>query len=313
VYSGGSNDDAAFSCAIDLAESNHAKLTIVSAFDNISKLQSNMPTATNFIDEIIRQRKQDIKSLISRHKINDLLNIEVKIFTGIAFIDVISEVIEYSRDLLVKAIEPNEGLIETLFGSTDTKLLRKCPCPVWLIKARVNIVDKKILVGINFESDNPENEQINSDLLRLAGSLALTTDSELHVVHAWRLLHEDLFRSHRTLNSESEVDQMVKDEEQNRRVWLENTVNKNLSSIDKETSVKLNPKLHLIEGSAAKVIPELAESLEIEHMVLSTVGRSGIVGYLVGNTAETILNQINCSVLAIKPKGFVSPVVNKKT
>jgi hypothetical protein len=31
-------------------------------------------------------------------------------------------------------------------------------------------------------------------------------------------------------------------------------------------------------------------------------------GFIIGNTAETILNQIDCSVLAIKPSGFATAV-----
>jgi nucleotide-binding universal stress UspA family protein len=38
------------------------------------------------------------------------------------------------------------------------------------------------------------------------------------------------------------------------------------------------------------------------------VGRVGIPGFFMGNTAEEILDQIDCSVLAIKPPGFESPV-----
>jgi len=41
---------------------------------------------------------------------------------------------------------------------------------------------------------------------------------------------------------------------------------------------------------------------------MGTVGRTGIPGLIMGNTAESILNNIGCSVLAVKPPGFVSPV-----
>jgi nucleotide-binding universal stress UspA family protein len=41
---------------------------------------------------------------------------------------------------------------------------------------------------------------------------------------------------------------------------------------------------------------------------MGTVARIGIPGLLIGNTAETILDQLDCSVLAVKPPGFVSPV-----
>ena len=41
---------------------------------------------------------------------------------------------------------------------------------------------------------------------------------------------------------------------------------------------------------------------------MGTVGRSGIDGVIIGNTAEKVLNRIECSVLALKPPGFVTPI-----
>jgi len=41
---------------------------------------------------------------------------------------------------------------------------------------------------------------------------------------------------------------------------------------------------------------------------MGTVGRTGIQGFFIGNTAEEILNQVECSVLAVKPPGFQTPV-----
>jgi nucleotide-binding universal stress UspA family protein len=41
---------------------------------------------------------------------------------------------------------------------------------------------------------------------------------------------------------------------------------------------------------------------------MGTVSRTGIRGLIIGNTAETILRSVRCSVLAVKPEGFVTPV-----
>jgi nucleotide-binding universal stress UspA family protein len=41
---------------------------------------------------------------------------------------------------------------------------------------------------------------------------------------------------------------------------------------------------------------------------MGTVARTGISGFIIGNTAENILQKIDCSLLALKPQGFVSPV-----
>jgi nucleotide-binding universal stress UspA family protein len=41
---------------------------------------------------------------------------------------------------------------------------------------------------------------------------------------------------------------------------------------------------------------------------MGTVARIGVAGLFIANTAEAILEQIECSVLAVKPEGFETPV-----
>ena len=41
---------------------------------------------------------------------------------------------------------------------------------------------------------------------------------------------------------------------------------------------------------------------------MGTVARTGVPGFIMGNTAETMLQQIDCWVLAVKPEGFLTPV-----
>jgi nucleotide-binding universal stress UspA family protein len=41
---------------------------------------------------------------------------------------------------------------------------------------------------------------------------------------------------------------------------------------------------------------------------MGTIARAGIPGVITGNTAERLLPSIPCSMLAVKPADFVSPV-----
>jgi nucleotide-binding universal stress UspA family protein len=66
--------------------------------------------------------------------------------------------------------------------------------------------------------------------------------------------------------------------------------------------------VHLIKGEAASSIRILSESLQVDLIVVGTVGRSGLPGFIIGNTAEEVLQTTSASVLATKPKGFVSPI-----
>ncbi len=89
-----------------------------------------------------------------------------------------------------------------------------------------------------------------------------------------------------------------------------------LDALMQETGEKLGadamdyikPQRHLLKGSARKEVPALTRHLQVNCIVMGTVARTGVRGFIMGNTAETILEQISCSVLAIKPPGFVTPV-----
>ncbi len=60
-------------------------------------------------------------------------------------------------------------------------------------------------------------------------------------------------------------------------------------------------KVHLMHGEAAEVIPQFVSGHGTDLLVMGTIGRTGLSGILMGNTAERILNRVECSVLAVKP------------
>ena len=56
------------------------------------------------------------------------------------------------------------------------------------------------------------------------------------------------------------------------------------------------------------MIPKHLEDNKIDILVMGTVARTGIQSFVIGNTAENVLQKVTCSLLALKPNGFVSPV-----
>jgi nucleotide-binding universal stress UspA family protein len=67
-------------------------------------------------------------------------------------------------------------------------------------------------------------------------------------------------------------------------------------------------RIELRQGEPEDVIPEFVVAEGIDLVVMGTVARTGIAGLLIGNTAERLLHRLPCSVLAVKPDGFHSPV-----
>lgn len=67
----------------------------------------------------------------------------------------------------------------------------------------------------------------------------------------------------------------------------------------------------LEKGDAMDVIPEYTRSKKINLIIMGTVGRSGLKGLLIGNTAETLIRRVGCSILAVKPDA-VEKILRKR-
>ena len=186
-----------------------------------------------------------------------------------------------------------------LFGSTDLHLLRKCPCPIWLANPGRRRRYERILAAVDPYSDAPESAALDRTILELAAALAALEKSELHVVHVWRLEGEEFLRGRLAGVANIDVDEMTRD--------VQRAHEQRLARLLRPYAAR-KPVVHFKKGVAAQVIPAVARRTKADLLVMGTVGRSGVEGLLIGNTAERILNAVRCSVLTVKPHGFVTPV-----
>lgn len=70
----------------------------------------------------------------------------------------------------------------------------------------------------------------------------------------------------------------------------------------------VEPILRVERGEPWQWIVSTASRVDADFTVMGTLGRGGMEGILIGNTAETVLHSNGGSVLAVKPDGFVSPL-----
>ena len=68
------------------------------------------------------------------------------------------------------------------------------------------------------------------------------------------------------------------------------------------------PQVHVVKESPHFAVLKQIEVNGIDLVIMGTVARTGVDGLITGNTAERLLPQLPCSVLAVKPASFVSPV-----
>ncbi len=299
--------------AVTLAENNQASLTVVDVTERVTAgigMPEGGPISANLQAAMVSAHAQGLETLIEPYRAR--IEIQTKVLIGVPFLEIIREVLRNGHDLVIKSPE-NLDWLDRLFGSDDMHLLRKCPCPVWLIKPGIPKTYRRILAAVDVDDAYPLAElklrrALNRQVLEMAGSLALSEFAELHIVHAWVVIGESAMRGALTHTPEEQIIAHVEREKRQHEVSLDALMGKVTSNLGQDAVDYLKPQTYLVKGSARKEIPALAKRIEADLVVMGTVARIGIPGFIMGNTAETILNQIDCSVLAIKPPGFETPV-----
>lgn len=71
----------------------------------------------------------------------------------------------------------------------------------------------------------------------------------------------------------------------------------------------LPAQVHFVIEPPDVAITKCVERPGVNLLVMGTVGRTGISGFITGNLAERLLPRIPCSLLAVKPPGFKLPIV----
>ncbi len=293
-------DDSTLERVVVLARENDAKVTLVQAIKNDSLGETLLQIGQKSVklqDIIVQEHKENLAE-IANSLLAKGVAVEHQLLVGDAAIEITKDVLKNGRDLVIMTAEGELGLKERIFGSTSSQLMRKCPVPLLVVKPGAGKEFKKILAAIDPVVSEPAHDTLNASILQLANAFAQGPEDELHVVHGWALLGESLILGRGGLSHAAIAE--IYEVESKRRLHLLT------EAVRKAEISRYIP--HIAKGEAAKVIPHFIDDIGVDLLVMGTVCRTGIPGFLIGNTAESILNLVHCSVLVVKPDGFVSPV-----
>ena len=306
----GKDQTAALARAVSLAENNQARLTLLEIIEPPrSGILEGSRTRDALFTGASQRRMAALEALAEPYQ--ERLDIAVKVRLGTPYLEAIREVLAENRDLVIKLANPEEGLLERFLGGTDLQLLRKCPCPVLVMSPQDKDNYRRILAAVDFDPWRAEPEEttaLNRQILGLASSLALSDFADLHLAHSWEPLSPEMMRLWSDTEDAGEIAAQVNIEHLRHQEGFERLARQLRDWIGDETYDYLTPRLHLLQGSARETIPALVARMKFDLVIMGTVGRAGIPGAIIGNTAEAILGQLRCALLAVKPADFVTPV-----
>jgi nucleotide-binding universal stress UspA family protein len=290
---------AALDRAIATAETNGARLTVMDVVTEIS-LAGYIKRVHNVdLNAQLREQRLQFLETLAQPYTDRGIPVYTTVATGIPFIEVVRAVQRNAHDLVMKVAEHGTGLVGPLFGSTDMHLMRKCPCPVWIDRAGNDPAYHRILAAVDPFDD--ESGNLQRLILDLATSLADREHATLDVVHAWEMPGESMMGNGRGRIPRSELELLLDATQTRHREALDDLLSPNGLSTG-------SSNVHLLKGRPAQIISGCARELKNDLVVMGTLGRAGIAGLFIGNTAEDVLRETQIAVLAVKPDGFLTPI-----
>lgn len=167
-------------------------------------------------------------------------------------------------DLIVKESRRRTPLQRRFLKTADWILLRNVECPVLLVKSLRQGPLTHILAAVNLNARDAAHQALTEIVIESSRALADSTGAELHAVNAY-------------------ADQMhfVHPPDLAKRLGIDRA------------------RAHVMQGEPENVIAEIANNLGSPLVVISSVARRGVSAAIVGNTAERILDTLDCDVLTI--------------
>lgn len=178
-------------------------------------------------------------------------------------------------------------------GPVDSQVLRRCPCPVWLVTPRSAEGERVVVAAVDPEPQDAPRHELSVRVARTAMQLATQTGATLHLVHAWTAF------GHQILASRANSKDLLA-----HYAACRDHAAARFDVLCQDAGVPATAKRHLLEGVNDKVLTAFVAGKRASVLVMGTVGRTGLAGLIVGNTAERVLRQVRCSIVALKPAGF---------
>jgi universal stress protein E len=283
----GQSAPVAFDRVVCLARACGAEVNLISVIEDVPAWARRvMPHSVGLaLDALVPSVRRQLEEAADRF--GSQLTVRTEVLHGRPYVEIQRVAVDRQADLVVKpACEDNSV-------GFDFRLLRRCPCAVWILKGN-DTPFQRVAAALHVGRQESQRDALNCRIMELASSFAALEKSELYAVQAWSYFAEAPLRHKvRTERSETLIDQAKERSARDLRAAIERLVEP--YRVDHP-----NLTLHMSEGEPEDVIPSVVHDEEEVLLVMGTIGRSGVSGMLMGNLTERVMNRLPCSILAVK-------------
>ena len=200
-------------------------------------------------------------------------------------------------DLVIALTRPHRPRARLVLRNTDWELIRHCPVPLLLVKSGRAYRKPAILAAVDPFHARPAD--LDGRLLAAGAMLAGLLHGRLHVFHAYMPLVSVAMLPVST----APLLTLPPEAEQAHGRQIARVIDKLADTADVPRA-----RRHLHMGDVSGELRAAVADTHAGVVVMGAVSRSGLARLFIGNTAERVLDKLDCDVLVVKPRAFKSKV-----
>ncbi len=276
-----------------LAHKTGASLELLHAIPSIVSAGMAHAQAEHFTRTAEDDSRRRLERTANRLRREELM-VNVTVQTGLPVHQAILRQVRLTNaDLLVIEARKHNIFARLLLTQTDFELIRGCPAPLLIVKGRAAWRSPRILAALDPFHSNDKSSALDADIVDAACAVAEAVRGSVHAGHIYRPLAPALLGAPIGAVVINPIPAQEKAYEAQVRRGFVQAINGH--------GIPRN-KAHLVCGDPATEIPVLARSIRAGLVVMGATSRSGLKRIFIGNTAEHVLDSLQCDVLVVKSR-----------
>jgi len=296
-------DQPAVSRAAWLAKKNGAELELLVSYYNEYLSGDRLfdsPSLKKARDEVIQSHEKHLEKLAEPLRDDGIVVKTTALWDHPLYEGIVRRAAESGSDLVVKDTHHHSAVARALLTNTDWNLIRTCPLPLWLVKAKDFAATPVFVAAIDPMHQHDKPAALDDEILHISKALSAKVGGDLHAFHSY---DPRIAVATATANAYipvslpfDEIEQQMHEDHQKR-----------FREITEFHKIEDN-NAHLVAGLTHEELPLIAEQLKADVVVMGAVARNRWKRLFIGATAERTLEHLPCDLLIIKPDWFQTPV-----
>lgn len=258
------------------------------------------PSLEKARDEVIANQENHLEGLAEPIRQTGVVVTTTAAWDHPLYEGIVRHAVAGGADIVFKDTHHHSAVERALLTNTDWNLIRTCPVPLWLVKPH-DLADVPIVVAaIDPMNQHDKPAALDDEILQISKLLGENVGADVHAFHSY---DPRIAVATATANAYipvslpfDEIEQQMHEDHQKR--FHEIT---SFHGLDDDHA-------HLVAGLTHEELPQIAETLKADVVVMGAVARNRWKRLFIGATAERTLEHLPCDLLIVKPDWFKTPV-----